>query len=124
MQFTFEKLPLWNEATVDEPTWDPLLVELDLSSVQPNIPKKEPPSVVLGALPPSEVTESPFGPKQEDPAILTQTTNPSQASLWMVTSKDMPSITHVSHSPSLSTVPKILEAASTFPIPQLQAPQG
>ena len=36
LQFTFQKLPLWNAATTDKPGWDPPLIELDLSSVQPN----------------------------------------------------------------------------------------
>ena len=36
LQFTFQELPLWNAAAMDEPTWDPLLIELDLGSVQPN----------------------------------------------------------------------------------------
>ena len=48
--------------------------------------------------------------------------SPTQASLQVVTPEDVPSIAHISHSPSLPTMPKILEAASTFSIPQLQAP--
>ena len=36
LQFTFQELPLWNAAAMDEPTQDPPQIELDLSSVQPN----------------------------------------------------------------------------------------
>ena len=33
--FNFKDLPLWNVATMDEPTWDPPLIEVDLSRVEP-----------------------------------------------------------------------------------------
>ena len=89
-----------------------------------SIPKRDLPSAALGALTPSEVTEGPFRPNEEDPAVPAPMASPIQASLQVVTPEDVPSITHVSHSPSLPTMPKIPEAASTFPIPQLQAPPG
>ena len=181
MQFTFEELTLWNVATTDEPTWDPPLIELDLSSVQPNsstttiqakttlvlppspaatvkpscniamainqqlqgaleqlqqasptdltpvslhsMPKREPPSVALGTLPPSEVTEGPPRPNEEDPAILAQMASPTQISPWLAMPEDIPSIVHISHSPSPLTMPKFPEAAST-PIPHPRLPQG
>ena len=47
--------------------------------------------------------------------------NPTQASQQVVTPEDNPSITHISHSPSLPIVPKTLEAASISSIPQSQA---
>ena len=85
------------------------------------MPKRESLSVVLGALTPSEVTEGPPGLNEEDPAIPAQMASPTKVSPQAVMSEDVPSITHISHSPSPPTMPKILEAASTFPIPQLQA---
>ena len=33
--FDFKELPLWNTGTADESTWDPPLIEVDLSSVEP-----------------------------------------------------------------------------------------
>ena len=76
----------------------------------------------LGTLPPSEVTEGSPGPNEGDPAISALMASPTQASLWEAMPKDVPSITHISHSPSLPAMLKIPEVASTFPIPQLQAP--
>ena len=35
LQFNFEELPLWNVAAGDEPIWDPPLIEVDLSGVEP-----------------------------------------------------------------------------------------
>ena len=35
LQFTFQELPLWNAATPGEPTHEPELIEVDLSSIQP-----------------------------------------------------------------------------------------
>ena len=38
MLFNFEELPLWNVATVNEPTQDPPLIEVDLNSMEPEAP--------------------------------------------------------------------------------------
>ena len=35
LQFTFQELPLWDVTTPSEPTHEPQLIEVDLSSVQP-----------------------------------------------------------------------------------------
>ena len=180
VQFTFEELPLWNVAMTDEPTQDPLLIELDLISLQPNsvtitieapttipgttpslatavesshditvainqqlqgaleqlqqasppsqtpdslhsMPKRELPSVALGTLPPCEVAGGPSEPNEEDPAVPASMASPTQASLWVAMPEDVPSIAHISHSPSLPTMLKIPKGASTFPISQLQA---
>ena len=78
----------------------------------------------LGAPWPSEVTEDPFRLNEEDPAIPALMASPTQVSPWAVMPEDIPSTAHVSHSPSPPTMLKSLEVASTFPIPQPQAPQG
>ena len=54
--FEFEELPLWNVATMDEPTWDPALIEVDLNSVELEAP-------------PSTITEDALGLKGTDLAI-------------------------------------------------------
>ena len=90
-----------------------------------SMPKRASLSVALGALTPSEVTEGPPELNEEDPAIPAQMASHTQVSPQAVMSEDVPSMTHISHSPSPPTMPKIPEAASTFPIPQLQAaPKG
>ena len=176
LQFIFQELPLWDVATVCEPTQDPPLIEVHLNSPQPDSMmttiqdpltisistpspatpvkpvcdiatainqhlqgglewlqqasptsstpvsqhstlRREPPSVTLWALPHSRVTKDPLEPNEEEPMDLTKMASPTQASQWMVTPEDTPSIAHISHSPSLPIVPKTLEVAGISPIP-------
>ena len=132
---------------------DPPLIELDLSSAQPNsvtitiqVPTTTP------VLPPSLASPANLTPvftqyakeratisglggsdtkwsnrgsprlNEEDPAIPALMASPIQVSSWVVNPEDVPSITHVSHSPSPPTMPQIPKVASTFHIPQLQTP--
>ena len=136
LQFTFQDLPLLNATAMDEPSWHPPLIEVDLGSIQPNrittaiqapntmpvlpplwppllnllvtslcpstrcsrgawsscsrlptistlvshhcMPKRELPSVALGALPSMEVAEDPLGPNEKDPALSFPMASPRQ----------------------------------------------
>ena len=84
---------------------------------QHNMPKREPPSVAFMAPPPTEVTEDPLSPNEKNPSIPTPVASSTQVSPWVAMPEDIPSIAHISQSPSLLTVVKTLEVASIFPIP-------
>ena len=49
LPFNFEELPLWNVVTVDEPTQDLPLIEVDLNGTEPEAPPSiragDPPSL-------------------------------------------------------------------------------
>ena len=80
-----------------------------------SMPKRESLSVALGAMTPSEVTEGPPGLNEEDPAIPAQMASPTQVSAQAVMSEDVPSITHISHSPSPPTMPKNSRGSQHLP---------
>ena len=175
-----KELPLWEVATVDEPAQDLPLIELDLTSVQPDsatittqattttpvlppslattvepscditvaitqqlqgtlewlqwasptiltpvslhsTPKRELPSVALGALPPSEVTRGSLwtkwgGPNHPCPNGKPYSGVPSGSHTRRCTQYHSYQPLNIS-----ANCAKIKEGAGTFPIPQLQA---
>ena len=50
--FNFEELPLWNVATADEHTWDPPLIEVDLSGAEPEATNTTPVPPLFPAIDP------------------------------------------------------------------------
>ena len=86
--------------------------------------KREPASAALGALPSPGETEDPFRPEGMDSAILTPMATPTQTSLQVATPGDIPSLPHITHSPSQLTMLKTLEVASISFISQPQASPG
>ena len=97
--FDFEELPPWNVATMDEPTWDLTLIEVDLNSTEPE------------ALPFTRA-EDPLGLQGIDSAVPDPMATSSQVSPHVVMPENIPSIVQVSHSPSLPTMPRTPEMAS------------
>ena len=81
------------------------------------------PSAALG-VPPSTRAEDPLGLEGTHLAIPDPMATSSQASPHAVTPENIPSIVHISHSPSPPTMPKTLEATNISPTPQSQAPPG
>ena len=107
--FDSQELLLWNVATVDEPTQDPLLMEVDLNGTESEAS-------------PSTRVEDPLSLKGTDFAIHDPMATSLQASPHVVMPENIPSIVQVSHTPSLPTMLRSLEAASISPSPQSQIP--
>ena len=62
LQFNFEELPLWNAATMGEPTQDPPLIEVDLSCTEPEdmmTTPQAPTTKLIPSLLPAAVIEPP-----------------------------------------------------------------
>ena len=81
------------------------------------MPRREPPSLALGAPPPTKETEDPLRPKEMDLAIPVPVATLTQIPLWVATPGDTPSIPHITYPLLQPNMLKTLEAASMYIFP-------
>ena len=84
---------------------------------QCSMPRREPPTAVLGAPPSTEETEDPLWPKEMDSAIPVMMATLTQMPLQRATPDDTPNIPHVTHPLLQPTMPKTPEATSMYMFP-------